>query len=157
MTAKVIVTGNLGATPELRYTPQNKAVLDVSIGATLRQHNKQTDQWNDVGEPLWLRTSFWEEEAQRLADVLQKGDRVTVEGTLTLQSWTGRDGQAGQSLELRGPRFLGVVPRRQTNTQGQAPQPAGGFNNTVSGYDSAPAGGQDGDPWAQQGAMDAPF
>ena len=155
MTAKVIVTGNLGATPELRYTPQNKAVLDVSIGATLRQHNKQTDQWNDVGEPLWLRTSFWEDEAQRLADVLQKGDRVTVEGTLTLQSWTGRDGQAGQSLELRNARFLGAIPRRQANTYGQAPQPATASNNSVSGYGTAPAGGTAEDPWGTQG--EAPF
>lgn len=154
MSAKVTVTGGI-AEPRMRYTQAGKSVLELSIAGTYSRKDKNTNQWEDVGSPLWLGASFWEEEAERLADALSKGDRVTVEGILVLEEFQKRDGTPGQKLVLQNPRFLGVVPRRQGNTYGQAPQPAGGLNNTVSGYDSTPAGGQADDPWAQQGK--APF
>ena len=157
MSATTTVTGNLGQDPQLRFTSDGTPVLGISIAATHSQKDKQSGQWGDVGEPLWIRASFWKEEAEHLAQILHKGGRVTVEGTLIRKVWNSPNGQGGENLELHYPRFLGVVPRRQSNTYDQIPQPAGGFNNTVSGYDSAPAGGQASDPWAQQGAMDAPF
>ena len=159
MSATVTVTGNLGHTPEIRQAGRSN-VLELNIAATHAQKDKQSGQWADEGDPLWIKAPFWNDKADYIADMgLVKGARVTVEGTLIRRSYTARDGENRESLELLFPRFLGVVPRRQTNTQGQAPQPAGGFNNTVSGYDSAPAGGQADDPWGTQQDMTnaAPF
>ena len=127
MSAKVTVTGNLGQDPQIRYTPSQKAVLDLSIAATHRAKNKQTDQWEDKGEPLWLRASFWGDQAETLAASLVKGDKVTVEGTLVIEKYSGRNGD-GLAYVLDFPRFLGVIPKagpRQTPTQASYAQPAG--------------------------------
>ena len=58
MGTKVTVTGNLGQEPELRFTPQNKAVLEVSVNGTRSQRDKQTSEWSDDGGQLWVRASF---------------------------------------------------------------------------------------------------
>ena len=154
MSAKVTVTGGI-AEPRMRYTQAGKSVLELSIAGTYSRKDKNTNQWEDVGSPLWLSTSFWEEEAERLADALSKGDRVSVEGILVLEEFQKRDGTPGQKLVLQSPRFLGVVPRRQANTSQPSYSPAPATN--TGGYGGAPAGVQVYDPWAQQGAMDAPF
>ncbi len=117
MSTKVTVTGMI-AEPVLRYTPQNKAVLELRINATASQRDKQTNQWEDIGSPLWVGVTFWEDEAQRLADALHKGDQVTVSGDLVLEEYQKRDGTPGQKHVLRFPRFLGVVPRRQNTAYG---------------------------------------
>ena len=117
MGTKVTVTGMI-AEPVLRYTPQNKAVLEVSVNGTRSQRDKTTGQWSDDGAPLWVAATFWEDEAQRLADALHKGDQVTVSGDLVLEEYQKRDGTPGQKHVLRFPRFLGVVPRRQNTAYG---------------------------------------
>ncbi len=110
MSAKIIVTGNLGQDPQIRYTPSSRAVLDLSSAATHRVTNKQTDQWEDKREPLWLRASFWGDQAETLAQSLAKGDKITVEGNLVLEKYSGRSGD-GLAYVLDFPRFLGVIPK----------------------------------------------
>jgi single-strand DNA-binding protein len=113
MSAHITVTGNLGQDPELRWSQQGKAILGLSIGCTPRRLNKQTNEWENVGEDVWVRATFWEEEAQRLVEVLRKGSKVSVEGTLSRRVYQRSDGGQGESLELVGARFLGVVPKPQ--------------------------------------------
>ncbi|WRS29638.1 single-stranded DNA-binding protein [Actinomycetaceae bacterium MB13-C1-2] len=119
MSAKVTVTGNLGQDPQIRYTPSGRAVLDLSIAATHRAKNKQTDQWEDRGEPLWLRASFWGDQAETLAQSLAKGDKVTVEGALVIEKYSGRNGD-GIAYILDFPRFLGVIPKAGQQSSPQA-------------------------------------
>lgn len=116
MALRATVTG-LIAEPTLRWTPKQQAVLDLSINATAVEKDRNTGQWSDVGESLWVRATFWEDEAQALDAALKKGDRVTVEGTLVIEGFTRRDGSPGQSYTLRYPRFLGVIPPRRQAAQ----------------------------------------
>ena len=118
MAADITIEGNLGQDPEVRYT--------------------QNGNWEDDGDPLWVTAPFWGEQYGHLADALKKGDKVTVSGVLIQRGWEGNDGQRRTSLEIRFPRFRGVVPRKNT-TQQQA-----SFNATP--------GGRQGDPWANAGA-----
>ena len=155
MSASVTVTGNLGHTPEIRQAGRSN-VLELNIAATHSRKDRQTGQWVDEGDPLWIKAPFWNDKAEYVANMgLTKGATVTVEGTLIRRSYTARDGENRESLELLFPRFLGVVPRRQANTSQPPYSPAPATN--TGGYGGAPAGGQEDDPWAQQGAMDAPF
>lgn len=122
MALKAVVTG-LIAEPTLRWTPKQQAVLDLSVNATAVEKDRNTGQWQDVGESLWVRATFWEEEAQALDGALKKGDRVTVEGTLIIEAFTRRDGTPGQTYRLRYPRFLGVIPPRRGPSQPQSGTP----------------------------------
>jgi single-strand DNA-binding protein len=122
MSAHVTVTGNLGQDPELRWSQQGKAILGLSIGCTPRRLNRQSNEWESVGEDLWVRATFWEDEAQRLVEVLHKGSKVSVEGVLSRRVYQRQDGGVGESLELTGARFLGVIPRAQQQAQQYAPQ-----------------------------------
>jgi single-strand DNA-binding protein len=121
MSAHVTVTGNLGQEPELKWSQQGKAILGLSIGCTPRRLNRQSNEWENVGDDLWIRATFWEDEAQRLVEVLHKGSKVSVEGVLSRRVYQRQDGGAGESLEITGARFLGVVPKAQ---QQPAPAPA---------------------------------
>ena len=156
MSFKGNLTGNIGNEPELRYTSKGDAMLGLSIAATHSTKNRDTGQWADVGEPLWVKSTFFGRDAEHLAGFLHKGDKVTVEGTLVSKPWTTQAGEKRDSLELHFPRFLGVVPRRQPNTHHQPPQPATAANNSVSGYGTAPAGGTAEDPWGTQGTVQNP-
>ena len=135
------VTGHIAA-PELRHTQNGKQFCRLSIGATHRTKNKQTDQWEDVGVPLWITATFWGDQAIDLAN-LPKGSKVTVEGVLTIEEY---DSQGGPQRELKlwFPRFLGVIPKKGQGL-GQAP--------TNGGYQQAPAAQASfqqpqSDPWA---------
>ena len=153
MSTRITVTGNLGQEPELRFTQQGKAVLEVSVNGTRSQKDKQTGQWSDDGAPLWVAAAFWEDEAQRLAGALHKGDQVTVSGDLVLEEYQKRDGTPGQKHVLRFPRFLGVVPRRQNTAYGSQQANTASFGTPAN------------DPWGnnpqtpQTGSYDqtAPF
>lgn len=123
MSAHVTVTGNLGQEPELKWSQQGKAILGVSIGCTPRRLNRQSNEWEDVGDALWIRATFWEQEAERLAEVLRKGSKVSVEGVLSQRTYQRQDGGVGESLEITGARFLGVVPKPQQQSR-PAHQPA---------------------------------
>lgn len=81
MSVEATITGNLGQDPETRFTPQGKQVTDLSIAATMTRLNRQTGEFEQQGDPLWIRCALWDHDAQT-AETLTKGDRVTVTGTL---------------------------------------------------------------------------
>ena len=148
MSMSTITTGRI-AEPELRFTGNGKALLELRIAATRSQKDKATGQWSDDGAHLWVAATFWEEEAQRLADALHKGDQVTVSGDLVLEEYQKRDGTPGQKHVVRFPRFLGFVPRRQQQAMQQQAQ------SFAQGSYQQPAT----DPWGTGGAQSdvAPF
>ena len=152
MTAHTYVTGNLGDAPQLKFTPSGTAALDLSIGCTPRRKDKNTDQWTDDGDPLWIRATLWAETAEAVAEMnLQRGARVSVEGTLKRRTYERNDGTRGESLELASARFLGSAPRgRRSDT----PQAHG--NGPQAGWQgqTAPAQGQQ-FPQPQTGSQSA--
>lgn len=144
MSAHVTVTGNLGQDPELRWSQQGKAILSLSVGCTPRRLNRQSNEWENVGEDLWVRATFWGQEAERLAEQLRKGSKVTVEGTLSRRTYERRDGGQGESLEITGARFLGIIPTAPR-------QPQGGYQQPQQYAQSASD-----DPWRAQGQPPQP-
>lgn len=76
----VTVVGNLAADPEIRFTPQGKAVVDFSIADTPRRLDPSSNQWVD-GETNWWRVTAWDNLAKNVAASLKKGDQVVVIGS----------------------------------------------------------------------------
>ena len=148
MSAHTYVVGNLGNQPEARFTQNGNATLTFSVGCTPRRKDKDSGQWDDDGAPLWITITLWGEEAERWAEVLNKGDRISVNGTLKRRTYERRDGGQGEALELVGARDLAVIPR--ADSQSAAPK-------RDSGQKWAPPGRQPvSDPWAAQKPLDEP-
>ncbi len=105
---QVIIVGNLGRDPELRYTPTGTAVCDFSVAVNEYWNDRQTGERKE--KTTWFRVTAWRELGERCAQYLSKGRQVMVIGTIDASAWTGQDGQARASLELtaRDVRFLGV-------------------------------------------------
>ena len=112
MSAKVTVTGNLGSDPEVRYTRQGDPVINLSIGATPRRPGRRQGEWVDNGEPLWIEATLWGDIAKTVAELAHKGDRVSVSGTLVLDSYESREGKR-TSLTIPSATWLGATPKAQ--------------------------------------------
>ena len=109
--------GRLTRDPNVKYTQSGKAVCTLSVCATPRRQNRQTQEWDDDGEPVWLKIDFWDGDAETVADTVKRGNRVSLAGTLAVDAWTGQDGQRHESLVLRHPRFLGIVPKPRNSRE----------------------------------------
>jgi single-strand DNA-binding protein len=139
MSNHVMISGNLGNDPELRFTSGGKAVVNGSIGDTPRRLNRETQQWEDAGETLWLRFSLWNN-AEAFTEAARKGSKVVAVGRLKSRSWE-KDGQKHTVTELDADS-VAIVPKSSAGTsnwQQQAPQ-QGGFG-----------GQQQADPWTTGG------
>lgn len=121
MAMKVEAVGNLTADPELKQSQNGKPFLNARMGCTRTRKNDQTGQWDDVGDPLFVEFTLWEEDATFWAQHLHKGTRLAVTGVLQLRSWSGNDGMSRTEIGVGSARVLGVVPPR---TQQQQPQQA---------------------------------
>lgn len=94
---KIILVGNLGKDPELRYTPQGNAVCSFSLATNEKRKDKS-------GEPqditTWFRVTLWGRQAETASQYLTKGRPVYIEGRLRTEEWTDREGAKRQSLEV---------------------------------------------------------
>lgn len=115
MTCETTTTGRISE-PKIAFTKNGRPVLELNIHATRRTKNTHTNEWTDDGQPLWIRATFWDQEAERYADILHKGDTITITGPLTLHTYTRQDGTTGTTLEIRFPRLLGYIPKPQPAT-----------------------------------------
>lgn len=102
---RILIVGNLGRDPELRYLPSGKAVCNMNV-ATNRKYTDSNGQ--QVKETTWFRVSVWGKQAEACHQYLRKGSGVLVEGTLTPdlntggpRIWTRQDGTPGASFEVR--------------------------------------------------------
>lgn len=94
---KIILVGNLGRDPELRYTPQGNPVCSFSMATNERRKDK-TGEWQD--QTTWFRVTLWGRQAETASQYLTKGRPVYIEGRLRVEEWTDRDGKPRQSLEV---------------------------------------------------------
>ncbi|HLM60008.1 MAG TPA: single-stranded DNA-binding protein [Pyrinomonadaceae bacterium] len=104
---KIIVIGNLGRDPELRYTPQGTAVCNFSVATS----EKKRDKAGDLQEiTTWFRVTTWNKQAENASKYLTKGRPVYVEGRLRIEEWTDRDGKNRYTLEVNATdlQFLGT-------------------------------------------------
>ena len=108
---KVIIVGNLGRDPELRYTPQGTAVCNFSVATTEKRRDK-SGEYQDV--TTWFRVTLWDKKAEVAAKYLQKGKPVYIEGRLKLDEWTDRDGNNRYTLDVTATdmQFIGSASDR---------------------------------------------
>ena len=95
---KVIIIGNLGRDPEVRYTPNGSAVCNIGV-ATTRQW-KSKDSGDKVEETEWHRVVFYDKLAEIAGEYLKKGRSVYVEGRLKTRKWQDKDGAEKYTTEI---------------------------------------------------------
>ena len=114
----IILAGNLGRDPEMRYTPSGQPVTNLNI-ATNRQYT--TNSGERVKETTWFRVSVWGKQAEACNQYLRKGSMVLVEGRLTQDPatggprvWTGQDGSPRASFEVNAQTVRFLSSRQET-------------------------------------------
>lgn len=120
MAIKTVTTGTLVKDPEVHYAQSGTPITALRIGATHRTKDGGTGRWSDDGAPLYVSAALFGDENTYLADVLKKGDRVTVTGTMILREWHAGE-KAGIDHDLRNCRLCGYVRKadRDGETRGQ--------------------------------------
>ena len=156
----ITVVGNLTDDPELRFTPSGAAVAKFRIASTPRTLDRQSGEWKD-GEPLFLACNIWRDAAEHVAESLQRGARVIVQGRLRQRSYETREGEKRTVYELEvdeiGPSLRYATAKVQRmNRSGGGGGGGGGFGASGGGgggTNRQPSSGGGGgnnfdDPWA---------
>ncbi len=155
----ITVVGNLTDDPELRFTPSGAAVAKFRIASTPRTLDRQSGEWKD-GEPLFLACNIWRDAAEHVAESLQRGARVIVQGRLRQRSYETREGEKRTVYELEvdeiGPSLRYATAKVQKMSRSGGGGSGGGFGSGSGGGGNRPqqqSGGSGGgssfdDPWA---------
>lgn len=96
---KVIIIGNLGKDPEIRYTPSGDAIANLSVGTTESWKDKQSGEKKEVTE--WHKVVAYGKTAQLIGEYLKKGSKVYVEGSLRTRKWQDNEGKDRYTTEIR--------------------------------------------------------
>ena len=136
----ITIVGNLVDDPELRFTPSGAAVAKFRVASTPRYLDKATNEWKD-GDSLFLSCNVWRQAAENVAESLQRGMRVIIQGRLKQRSYETKEGEKRTVFEIEvdevGPSLRNATAKiAKTSRAGGAP--AGGSNG----------GGGNDDPWA---------
>ena len=91
MKTPITIIGNLGGDPKLRVTAAGDSVAAFSVAVTDRVKDKRSGEWAD-GETTWYRVSAWRDLGENAAECLNRGQRVTVVGSVKAETWTDKDG-----------------------------------------------------------------
>jgi single-strand DNA-binding protein len=157
---KIILVGNLGRDPELRYTPQGDAVCSFSI-ATNEKKKDKSGEFQDV--TTWFKVTLWRRQAENANKYLSKGSSVYIEGRLGLEEWTDREGKERYTLAVQGTEMQ-FIGSRGDNAGGGGYSGGGqddhdsGFTGAPQQQSSAPAASAPSTPVAApQGDDDIPF
>ncbi|MBX9388648.1 single-stranded DNA-binding protein [Streptomonospora nanhaiensis] len=169
---QITLVGNLVDDPELRFTPSGAAVANFRVASTPRTFDRQSGEWRD-GESMFLTCSVWRQYAENVAESLQRGMRVIVQGRLKQRSYETKEGEKRTVFEIDveevGPALRSATAK-VTKVQRQGGQGGGGFGggggygggggqgggygNQGGGF-GGPQGGRSGppadDPWATSG------
>jgi single-strand DNA-binding protein len=150
----ITVIGNLVDDPELRFTPSGAPVANFRIASTPRTFDRQSNEWKD-GDALFLSCSVWRQAAENVAESLQRGMRVVVQGRLKSRQYETREGEKRTVFEIEveevGPS-LKYATAKISKTTRSGSGGGGGFGgagaNTSGGDDPwatpAPSGGAQG-------------
>jgi len=145
----ITVVGNLTDDPELRFTPSGAAVANFTVASTPRTFDKNSNEWVDQ-EAMFLRCSIWRQAAENVAESLQRGMRVVVQGRLKARTYETREGEKRTVFEIEvdeiGPslKFATAKVNRTSRQGGGGGYSGGGQGAQGGGGQSAPAD----DPWA---------
>ncbi len=130
----LIIVGNLGKDPEMRYTPSGQAVTSFPVASNRKYTSSNGEQ---VNETIWFRISAWGKQAEICNQYLKKGSKVLVEGRLTPDKTTGgpriwqkQDGTSGASFEVNAQTVRFLSTRADSDSGGAAASEAGEMATT---------------------------
>jgi single-strand DNA-binding protein len=157
----ITLVGNLVDDPELRFTPSGAAVAKFRIASTPRYMDRQTNEWKD-GESLFLTCNVWRQAAENVAESLQRGTRVIVQGRLKQRSYETREGEKRTVYEVEVDE-VGPSLRNATAKVTKASRGGGGGGGSFGGGDDpwasatpAASGGTGNDSWGAGNTSDEP-
>ena len=116
---KVILVGNLGRDPEVRYTQSGTPVANFTMATTDRWNDQSSGEKKERTE--WHRVVVWGKQAEIAGEYLRKGRQVYVEGSLQTREWTDRDGNKRYTTEVKAQMFQ-MLGRRQDGEFAQGDQ-----------------------------------
>lgn len=118
---KITIVGNIGKSPDIKYTPQGKAVCSFSVAVTEGIDKEHTE---------WFSVETWEKTAEAVSKFCDKGSQVLVEGRMKTRKWTDKDGNNRYSTDLKASRveFLGS----KSDSSGQANTNTGARRESAS-------------------------
>jgi single-strand DNA-binding protein len=121
---KMLIIGNVGSEPEMRYTPGGNPVTSFSVATNRRYTTSEGEQRE---ETEWFRVNAWNRLAETCNQYVTKGMKVFVEGRLKSSPWVGNDGQprAGNEITANDVRFLYRRTTEDSEGEGTAGAPAG--------------------------------
>ena len=148
----ITVIGNLVDDPELRFTPSGAPVANFRIASTPRTFDRQSNEWKD-GDTLFLSCAVWRQAAENVAESLQRGMRVIVQGRLKSRQYETREGEKRTVFEIDveevGPSLRSASAKVTKTTRSGG---AGGYSGGGGGGGYSGGGGQQSapadDPWA---------
>jgi len=146
---KVILVGNLGADPEVRYLPSGDAVANIRLATTDRYKDKASGEFKEVTE--WHRVAFFGRLAEIVSEYLKKGSSVYLEGRIRTRKWQAQDGTDRYSTEIVADQMQMLGGRSGGASMGggddggysrePAEQPRGGGRGAPSGGGGARGAG----------------
>jgi single-strand DNA-binding protein len=167
---KVILVGNLGADPEVRYLPSGDAVANIRLATTDRYKDKQSGEYKEMTE--WHRVSFFGRPAEIVSEYLKKGSSVYIEGRIRTRKYQAQDGTDRYSTEIvaeqmqmlggrrgdDGDSDEGFDQRGSARAQRSAPTPRSGASNAAGniGTRAHPPQPSHGGGGAPRGGFDDP-
>ena len=114
---KIVIIGYLGKDPEIRYMPDGNAVCSFSVARTEKKKNRDGDYQDST---LWFKVNVWGKQGEACGQYLSKGSLAYVDGRLSQQEYTDRDGNQRTSLEVRANDVQFLDRKPQSN--GEQPQ-----------------------------------
>ena len=126
---KIILVGNLGRDPELRYTPQGTPVCSFTMATNERRKDRAGETQDST---TWFRVTLWGRQAETASQYLTKGRPVYIEGRLRMEEWTDKDGRVRNTLEVHATdmQFIG--------TRGDEPAAAASASQSTSSSTARP-------------------
>ena len=145
----ITIVGNLVDDPQLRFTPSGAAVANFRVASTPRVLDKQTNEWKD-GDALFLTCNVWRQAAENVAESLQRGMRVIVQGRLRQRSYETKEGEKRTVYEVEvdevGPSLRTATAK--VNRAARSGGGGGGYSGGGGGGGGGYGGGPADDPWA---------
>ncbi|MCU7798587.1 MAG: single-stranded DNA-binding protein [gamma proteobacterium symbiont of Lucinoma myriamae] len=123
---KVILVGRLGKDPEVRYTPDNRAIANITLATSESWKDKNTGQRQEKTE--WHRVVFFGGVAGVVGEYLRKGSQIYLEGKLQTRKWQDQSGQDRYTTEVVVDSFNGVMQMLDSRTGGDTAFAQGGGN-----------------------------
>jgi single-strand DNA-binding protein len=156
----ITIIGNLVDDPDLRFTPSGAAVANFRIASTPRTFDKQTNEWKD-GETLFLTCAVWRQAAENVAESLQRGMRVIVQGRLKSRSFETREGEKRTVFEIDvdevGPSLRSATAKvTRASRSGAEGSYSGGQGGSQGGQGGGYSGGGQSQPASDPWATSAP-